>query len=112
MKMKNIGLELLRKIKEETIERWHKLGLLEGLTGHEDNLAELYQGKLVCEVYKENNKHFIPEISDLRVGYECEVQEIVSAISHCVDDIIRTDLTYDENWVKVRIGYPVYLNII
>ncbi len=72
---------------------------------------EQFQGKLVCEVYKENNKHFIPEISDLRVGYECEVQEIVSAISHCVDDIIKTDLTYDENWVKVSIDYPVYLKL-
>ena len=111
--MKNIGLEQLRKLKEETTERWRKLGLLEGVSV-DDNIAEQFQGKLVCELYKEQNNennYFIPEISDLRVEYECEVQEIVSAISHCVDDIIRTDLTYDENWVKVSIDYPVYLKL-
>jgi len=72
--MKNIGLEQLRKLKEETTERWRKLGLLEGVV--DGNIAGQYQGKLVCEVYKENNcdvnSYFIPEISDFRFGYEFE----------------------------------------
>ena len=117
---KNVGIEQLRKLKEETTERWRKLGLLEGLNGLcKGNVAELFQSELsyiipednINENIKTMDTYFIPEISDLRVGYECEVQEIVSAISHCVDDIIRTDLTYDENWVKVSIDYPVYLKL-
>jgi hypothetical protein len=40
------GIEQLRKIKEETINRWEKSGLLEGLEGNLDkNLAAMFESK-------------------------------------------------------------------
>ncbi len=43
----NIGLKQLREQREETIKRWEKLGLLDGLNGNvEENCAKLFQGQL------------------------------------------------------------------
>lgn len=45
-KPKNIGLEQLRAKKQETINRWDKLGLLEGLDGNlKENIAQLYESQ-------------------------------------------------------------------
>jgi hypothetical protein len=110
MKEKNIGLE-----------RWS--GLLEGLTGFHKGNIELFQSELSYIIPEDNinentdkdmktmNNHFIPEISDLRVGYECEVQEIVRALTHDVNGIIRTDLTYDENWKSIIIDKDLSGNL-
>jgi hypothetical protein len=41
------GLEQLREIREETINRWKESGILDGLTGGvPENLAEMFQGQL------------------------------------------------------------------
>lgn len=42
----NIGLKHLKVIKEDTINKWDKLGFLEGLKGHmKDNVAQLYENQ-------------------------------------------------------------------
>ena len=42
----NIGLKHLKVIKEDTINKWDKLGFLEGLQGHmKDNVAQLYENQ-------------------------------------------------------------------
>ena len=39
----NIGMEHMKKIKQETQDKWANLGFLEGLSGHaKPNIAELY----------------------------------------------------------------------
>jgi hypothetical protein len=42
----NIGLKHLKVIKEDTINKWDKLGFLEGLNGHlKENVAQLYENQ-------------------------------------------------------------------
>ena len=42
----NIGLKHLKVIKEDTINKWDKLGFLEGLKGHvKENMAQLYENQ-------------------------------------------------------------------
>ena len=42
----NIGLKHLKVIKEDTINKWDKLGFLEGLKGHQkENVAQLYENQ-------------------------------------------------------------------
>lgn len=42
----NIGLKHLKVIKEDTIQKWDKLGFLEGLAGHKkENMAQLYENQ-------------------------------------------------------------------
>jgi hypothetical protein len=42
----NIGLKHLKVIKEDTINKWDKLGFLEGLGGHlKENMAQLYENQ-------------------------------------------------------------------
>jgi hypothetical protein len=42
----NIGLKHLKVIKEDTINKWDKLGFLEDLTGHlKENVAQLYENQ-------------------------------------------------------------------
>ena len=42
----NIGLKHLKVIKEDTINKWDKLGFLEGLSGHlKENVAQLYENQ-------------------------------------------------------------------
>ena len=42
----NIGLKHLKVIKEDTINKWDKLGFLEGLKGHNrENVAQLYENQ-------------------------------------------------------------------
>ena len=42
----NIGLKHLKVIKEDTINKWDKLGFLEGLRGHlKENVAQLYENQ-------------------------------------------------------------------
>jgi hypothetical protein len=42
----NIGLKHLKVIKEDTINKWDKLGFLEGLKGHmRENIAQLYENQ-------------------------------------------------------------------
>ena len=42
----NIGLKHLKVIKEDTIEKWNKLGFLDGLRGHlKENVAQLYENQ-------------------------------------------------------------------
>jgi Major capsid protein Gp23 len=42
----NIGLKHLKVIKEDTINKWDKLGFLEGLKGHiRENMAQLYENQ-------------------------------------------------------------------
>ena len=42
----NIGLKHLKVIKEDTIEKWNKLGFLDGLKGHlKENVAQLYENQ-------------------------------------------------------------------
>ncbi len=42
----NIGLKHLKVIKEDTINKWNKLGFLEGLKGHlKENVAQLYENQ-------------------------------------------------------------------
>jgi len=42
----NIGLKHLKVIKEDTINKWDKLGFLDGLKGHQkDNMAQLYENQ-------------------------------------------------------------------
>ena len=42
----NIGLKHLKVIKEDTINKWEKLGFLEGLRGHlKENVAQLYENQ-------------------------------------------------------------------
>jgi hypothetical protein len=42
----NIGLKHLKVIKEDTINKWDKLGFLENLTGHlKENIAQLYENQ-------------------------------------------------------------------
>ena len=42
----NIGLKHLKVIKEDTINKWDKLGFLEGLKGHQkENIAQLFENQ-------------------------------------------------------------------
>ena len=42
----NIGLKHLKVIKEDTINKWDKLGFLDGLNGHlKENIAQLYENQ-------------------------------------------------------------------
>jgi hypothetical protein len=42
----NIGLKHLKVIKEDTVNKWDKLGFLEGLNGHlKENIAQLYENQ-------------------------------------------------------------------
>ncbi len=42
----NIGLKHLKVIKEDTINKWDKLGFLEGLKGHQkENVAQLFENQ-------------------------------------------------------------------
>src|SRR6056300_65552 len=42
----NIGLKHLKVIKEDTINKWDKLGFLDGLKGHlKENVAQLYENQ-------------------------------------------------------------------
>ena len=42
----NIGLKHLKVIKEDTINKWDKLGFLDGLNGHlKENVAQLYENQ-------------------------------------------------------------------
>ena len=42
----NIGLKHLKVIKEDTVNKWDKLGFLEGIGGHlKENLAQLYENQ-------------------------------------------------------------------
>ena len=42
----NIGLKHLKVIKEDTINKWDKLGFLDGLRGHlKENVAQLYENQ-------------------------------------------------------------------
>tara|TARA_R110002012_G_scaffold62266_4_gene163814 strand:- start:42921 stop:44759 length:1839 start_codon:yes stop_codon:yes gene_type:complete len=42
----NIGLKHLKVIREDTIEKWNKLGFLDGLKGHtRENIAQLYENQ-------------------------------------------------------------------
>ena len=42
----NIGLKHLKVIKEDTINKWDKLGFLDGLKGHlRENVAQLYENQ-------------------------------------------------------------------
>ena len=42
----NIGLKHLKVIKEDTINKWDRLGFLEGLRGHlKENVAQLYENQ-------------------------------------------------------------------
>ena len=42
----NIGLKHLKVIKEDTINKWDKLGFLDGLKGHgRENIAQLYENQ-------------------------------------------------------------------
>ena len=52
----NIGLKHLKVIKEDTINKWDKLGFLDGLKGHlKENVAQLYENQA---------SHLINESSD------------------------------------------------
>jgi hypothetical protein len=43
----NIGLKELREHREQTIARWRRVGLLEGLSGNiNENSAKLFEGAL------------------------------------------------------------------
>ena len=43
----NIGLKQLRELRAETIARWERVGLLEGLSGNVDeNCAKLFESQL------------------------------------------------------------------
>ncbi len=40
----NIGLEHMKKIRQQTQEKWGGLGFLDGLSGHvKENIAQLYE---------------------------------------------------------------------
>ena len=42
----NIGLKHLKVIKEDTINKWDRLGFLDGLKGHiKENMAQLYENQ-------------------------------------------------------------------
>ena len=42
----NIGLKHLKVIKEDTINKWDRLGFLDGLRGHlKENVAQLYENQ-------------------------------------------------------------------
>ena len=42
----NIGLKHLKVIKEDTLNKWNKLGFLDGLKGHvKENIAQLYENQ-------------------------------------------------------------------
>ena len=42
----NIGLKHLKVIKEDTLNKWQKLGFLDGLKGHaRENIAQLYENQ-------------------------------------------------------------------
>ena len=42
----NIGLKHLKVIKEDTLNKWQKLGFLDGLKGHaKENIAQLYENQ-------------------------------------------------------------------
>ena len=42
----NIGLKHLKVIKEDTINKWDKLGFLDGLKGHgRENIAQLFENQ-------------------------------------------------------------------
>ena len=42
----NVGLKHLKVIKEDTINKWDKLGFLDGLKGHmRENVAQLYENQ-------------------------------------------------------------------
>jgi hypothetical protein len=55
----NIGLKHLKVIKEDTINKWDKLGFLEGLRGHlKENVAQLYENQasfLINEATSDGN---------------------------------------------------------
>lgn len=53
----NIGLRQLREQREQTVERWSRLGLLEGLVGHQrENIAQLYEGQMSYVINEDINQ--------------------------------------------------------
>lgn len=50
-----------------------------------------------------NDKYFVPNEEDIRIEYKCEIQKVIKAWTHIVDNIIRTDLEYDEDWKSITI---------
>ena len=55
----NIGLKHLKVIKEDTINKWDKLGFLEGLKGHmRENVAQLYENQ-ASFLINEDHLHLI-----------------------------------------------------
>lgn len=55
--------------------------------------------------------YYTPEKEDIRIGYQCETQKVIQAWTHSIDFIIRTDLTYDENWELTIIDLPLSGNL-
>ena len=52
----NIGLKHLKVIKEDTLNKWDKLGFLDGLKGHiKENIAQLYENQATHLI---NERHY------------------------------------------------------
>ncbi len=40
----NVGMKGMNKIRQETVDKWSKLGFLDGLNGHvKTNIAQMYE---------------------------------------------------------------------
>ena len=80
---KNIGLNQLRKVKEDTINKWEKLGLLEGLVAHDDskNIAQLFE---CCPTYKINEEETKLELFE---GLEYNDETIISKDKPMLNDL-------------------------
>ena len=58
-----------------------------------------------------DDKYFVPDVEDIRVGYECEVQDVIESIFF--DGIITTK--YSESWKPLIITkqyFTYYLELI
>lgn len=61
----------------------------------------------------ENDKYFVPDIEDLRIGYSCQVREVYESITHIVNDVIVTHDEFNPFWKDhiITNGYDVVRDI-
>jgi hypothetical protein len=80
------GLEQLHKVKEETINRWEKSGILDGLVGNSDvNMAAMFESK-ESYVIGEDDNSFCTDIIPLKVYTREEIIAIIKRYAFHLSD--------------------------
>ena len=97
------GIEQLREVREETINRWKKSGILDGLTaGIPENLAKMFEPNPIQRINEDDNSYCTDKIS-LKVYTREQIISILDEFAFFLSDNGDPDTT-GKKWFDMQ--YP------